>query len=241
MSADGTYTTASVLRDAAASHGFTETDASVHTTFDNILFSLACGTIDAASLVAHGRKTIQPEDFASLAKLYDMFSRPLSSSMRSSRQVRSRVSKKSRQSRQSGGTTNTGSYYSPSDVIDQRAYLYEDTGEHGGSSTDVGGDYARTGLMYHSIVGGASNSWGLSMDTVTKILRDYRNRFSTDLRVTDPAKMYMKSTLQTNMDAVLHRALSSKKSSKGKSKSLNLTAAALRRAADGHVLMLVPA
>lgn len=246
MSKSSSYTTIAMVRAAAAAHGFTDTDVSVHSTFDALLFAFACGTIDATLLVAHGRKTIQPEDFASLVKLHNMLSGPLASSVRSSRL--------SKQSKQSGGTTNTGSYYSPGDAIDQTAYLYAGasaTEGHGGSTTDVEADTARTGLMYNSI-GGASitksrsrsrnTAWTLPTEAVTRILREYRLRFNADVRMTDAAKLYMRGTLQTNMDAVLYRASQKKNtSSKGKSKTFNLTSPALKRAFDGHVLVLSPA
>lgn len=242
MSANGMYTTTAVVQAAAHAHGFTDIDAGAHNVFDELLFKYASGTIDAALLVAHGRKTIQPEDFASLAKLFDMFSRPMQS-----------TSKLSKQSRQSGGTTNTGSYYSPGDIIDQTAYMFEGDARadgHGGSTTDTGYDMARSGLVHHDIAGGSSESrsrsrsrakshaWSIPVETVSRILREYRLRFNTDLRVTDSAKLYVRGTLQTNMDAVISRACTSKRS-KSKGRSMILTAAALRRASDRHVLLLV--
>lgn len=220
----GSYTTAVTVQSAVLAHGFTGVDESVHTTFDEFLFSFACGTIDAALLVARGRKTIQPEDFASLAKLNIMLSTPLPAT---------------RSSRQSGGTTNTGSYYSPGDAIDHTAYLYDgnySAGGHGGSTTNVGDDSARSGLLYHSISGGSSKrAWSIPSESLSRLLREYRIRFNTDLRVTDPAKLYMRNMLQANMDAVLHRA-----SGKfgGRSKTMRLTSTALKRAREGHVLVL---
>lgn len=232
MSGVGSYTTASVVKAAATAFGYDETDPGVLATFDDVLFSIACSIIDAALLVAHGRKTIHPEDFASLAKLHAMFSTP-----RSSRR------------HQVGGTSNTGSYYSPGDTIDQTAYMYEgdpSAGGHGGSTTTD--DLARTGLSYHSIGGAGSKirnrGWVLPSEGVTRILREYRLRFNTDLRMTDAAKLYMRATLQSNMDALLQEV--SKNKSKSKSKSMGrsrfrrvLTSSALRRASESHVLVLV--
>lgn len=256
MSGIGTFTTTSVIRAAAAAHGFDETDAGAPATFDDLLFTFACGTIDAALLVAHGRKTIQPEDFASLAKLHAMFSTPLTPGSRSSRRKA-----------MTGGTTNTGSYYSPGNEIDQTAYMYEGdpTVGHGGSTTlPYSDDSARSGLYYHSMTGGGgtststskvkskskvksrsrngsgsgsrSDAWTLPSESVTRLLREYRLRFNTDLRVTDAAKLYMRATLQSNMDAILGEAA---RRASSKSRNTRLTAAALKRAADGHVLVLV--
>lgn len=253
MSGVGTYTTAAIVRAAATAHGFEDTDATLMTAFDDLLFSFACGTIDAAMLVAHGRKTIHPEDFASLAKLRTMLFRPLT---QSSNRGKGLV----------GGTTHTGSYFSPGEAVDQTAYLYSNdsvAGGHGASTSSD--DLARTGLQYHSITGGSAgtstsksksgnNWWTLPIDSVTRILREYRTRFNTDLRVTDAAKLYVRATLQTNMDAVLQEASvrsrsrsRSRSGSKGTSRSRGtgrtrvLSGAALRRAAEGHVLLLVPA
>lgn len=81
----------------------------------------------------------------------------------------------------------------------------------------------------------ASARWSLPAESVTRMLREYRLRFNTDVRMTDPAKLYMRACLQANMDAVLTQAVSR---SSSKSKSMRLTTSALKRAADGHVLVL---
>lgn len=223
------YATASAVRSAAACFGYADTDAGALAAFDDLLFAIACSIIDAALLVAHGRKTIHPEDFASLAKLHAMFSKP-----------RSRSSRRS----MTGGTTHTGSYFSPGDLVDQTAYMYEgdpSAGGHGGSTT--ADDEARTGLLYHSI--GGARGWTLPGESVTKILREYRLRFNTDIRMTDAAKMYMRATLQANMDAVLLETSKSRSKSKTRVRSNSsirkvvLTSSALRRAFESHVLTLV--
>ncbi|MEW5315070.1 MAG: hypothetical protein WDW38_006522 [Sanguina aurantia] len=204
-------------------------------------------TINAALLVAHGRKTIQPEDFAALAKLHSMFSAPLAPKSRSSRQR-----PRSRSMGMTGGdNVSTGSYFNTADSVDRAAYLSaadQDAGGHGGSTSDLMPDYARSALDYYalspvtpSLTGGASKGkarssksatrWSLPSESVTRVLREYRLRFNTDVRMTGAAKLYLRAAIKSNIDAVLDATRTS-------SKGVRLTSSALKRASDGHVLVL---
>lgn len=245
MSGVGSYTTAQAVRSAAAAHGYSEADVKVSSAFDRLLFNIASGTIDAALLVAHGRKTIQPEDFAALAKLHSMFSAPLAPKSRSSRSLPRARSR----SVMTGGNVNTMSYYTPSDATDRMAYD-AGTGGHGGSTTDLSAGLARDDLLTSAIsplqMGGAKTGkgtsraskngkvaarWSLPSESITRVLREYRLRFHTDVRMTGPAKQYLNAAIKSNIDAVLEATRTA-------SKSVRLTSSAFRRASAGHVLVL---
>lgn len=250
MSGVGSYTTAQAVRSAAAAHGYSVADDNVSPAFDRLLFNIASGTIDAALVVAHGRKTIQPEDFAALAKLNSMFSVPMSSKSRASRGI----SRPRSHSMTGGDPTNPGSYYNPGNPVDRDAYQMpgvDDTGGHGGSTNDVDPNYARSGLDAYalspyqpSLRGGASGAskrtrskstaseWSLPSESVTRVLREYRLRFNTDVRITGAAKLYLRAAIKSNIDAVLDATRTS-------SKGVRLTSSALKRASDGHVLVLI--
>lgn len=248
MSGKGRKIADLAMRQAFEAHGYSGTDEEADVMFEDLLFTFSSAIIDAVLLVANGRKTIQPEDFAALSKLHALLSDPIT--------MRARSAKTNRVMR--GGTSLPQTYFDPE--YGSGSYVPESsaTGGHGASTTfsyDMNGetqDLARSGLGY-SAIGGAGKSrirsgsrsrskskvssssifkWSIPADNISKILREYRSRFNNDVRVTDAAKLYLRATIKLNIDAVLDAARTS-------SKSTRLTIASLRKAADRHVLLLV--
>lgn len=231
MIGGGSYATHQVVGQAIIAHGYTTVDDLVPVHVDRLLFTFARGTLDAASLVAHGRKTLQPEDFAALSRLHSMFSSPVIPRSRT-HNSKSRSKDRSSLARLTGGTTLPGAYFNALDAIDSAAYTTTASPGSGGS-TGIGLDVdeARSALPYSSHVGGGSR-WALPSDAVARLLREYRTRTNNDIRVTDSAKLYLRSAIQSNLDAVLDSARAASP------KSTKLTTSALQRAADGHILVL---